>query len=85
MHISKKSSTFAASKVKRERYMEDVVQRFISECQKNNGIKMSDEDIQTEVDAVRERKSYASSQEDIAQGRIEKFASADEMCESLGI
>ena len=41
--------------------MEDVVQRFISECQKNNGIKMSDEDIQTEVDAVRERKSYASS------------------------
>ena len=65
--------------------MEDVVQRFISECQKNNGIKMSDEDIQTEVDAVRERKSYASSQEDIAQGRIEKFASADEMCDSLGI
>ena len=85
MHMSKKSSTFAASKVKQERYMEDVVQRFISECQKNNGIKMSDEDIQTEVDAVRERKSYASSQEDIAQGRIEKFASADEMCDSLGI
>ena len=83
--MSKKSSTFAASKVKQERYMEDVVQRFISECQKNNGIKMSDEDIQTEVDAVRERKSYASSQEDIAQGRIEKFASADEMCDSLGI
>ena len=85
MHISEKSSTFAASKVTKQRYMEDVVQRFISECQKNNGIKMSDEDIQTEVDAVRERKSYASSQEDIAQGRIEKFASADEMCDSLGI
>ena len=65
--------------------MEDVVQRFILECQKSSGIKMSDEDIQTEVDAVRERKSYASSQEDIAQGRIEKFASADEMCDSLGI
>ena len=65
--------------------MEDVVQRFISECRKNNGIKMSDEDIQSEVDTVRNCGSYASSIEDIAQGRIEKFASADEMCESLGI
>jgi len=65
--------------------MEDVVQHFISECQKNSGIEMSNEDIQSEVDAVRNFKSYASSQEDIAQGRIEKFASADEMCKSLGI
>ena len=65
--------------------MEDVVQRFISECRKNRDIEMSEEDIQSEVDAVRKRKSYTSSQEDIAQGRIEKFASADEMCDSLGI
>ena len=65
--------------------MEDVVQCFISECQKNNSIERSDEDIQFEVDAVRNCGSYASSQEDIAQGRIEKFASADEMCDSLGI
>ena len=83
--MSKKSSTFAASKVTKQRYMEDVVQRFISECQKNNSIERSDEDIQFEVDAVRNCGSYASSQEDIAQGRIEKFASADEMCDSLGI
>ena len=83
--MSKKSSTFAASKVTKQRYMEDVVQRFISECQKNRGVKMSDEDIQSEVDAVRRSKSYASSQKDIAEGRIEKFASVDEMCESLGI
>ena len=65
--------------------MEDVVQRFISKCRKNSGIEMSDEDIQSEVNAVRKCRSYASSQEDIAKGRIEKFVSADEMCESLGI
>ena len=65
--------------------MEDVVQRFISECQKNIGTEMSNEAIQSEIDAVRKCKSYASSQEDIATGCIEKFASADEMCKSLGI
>ena len=35
---------------------------------------------------VRMRKSsYARSMDDIKHGRIEKFASADEMCKSLGI
>lgn len=52
--MASKSSTFVASMIKQERDMEDVVQRFISECRKNSGIKMSDEDIQSEVDAVRE-------------------------------
>ena len=33
--------------------MEDVVLRFISNCQKKSGIEMSDEDIQSEVNAVR--------------------------------
>lgn len=33
--------------------MKNVIQRFISECQKNSTIEMSDEDIQSEVDAVR--------------------------------
>lgn len=33
--------------------MKNVIQRFISECQKNSNIEMSDEDIQSEVDAVR--------------------------------
>ncbi len=33
--------------------MEDVVQSFILECQKNGDIEMSDEDIQSEVNAVR--------------------------------
>ena len=53
LDISKICSTFAASKVKRGRYMEDVVLRFISNCQKKSGIEMSDEDIQSEVNAVR--------------------------------
>ena len=35
---------------------------------------------------IRLRKgSYERSMEDIKHGRIEKFASADEMCKSLGI
>jgi len=34
--------------------MEDVVQRFISECRRNSSIEMSDEEIQSEVDAVRQ-------------------------------
>ena len=35
---------------------------------------------------IRLRKSsYERSMEDIKKGRIEKFASADEMCKSLGI
>ena len=35
---------------------------------------------------IRLRKSsYERSQDDIKHGRIEKFASADEMCKSLGI
>ena len=37
-------------------------------------------------DNVRLRKSsYQRSMDDIKHGRIEKFASADEMCNSLGI
>ena len=39
--------------IKVEFMMKNVTQRFISECQKNSNIKMSDEDIQSEVDAVR--------------------------------
>ena len=35
---------------------------------------------------IRLRKSsYERSEEDIRYGRVEKFASADEMCKSLGI
>ena len=64
--------------------MEDVVQRFISECRKNSGVEVSNEDIQSEVNAVR-KSSYERSMDDIKHGRIEKFASADEMCKSLGI
>lgn len=38
------------------------------------------------VPSVRVRKSgYERSLDDIKHGRIEKFASADEMCKSLGI
>lgn len=38
------------------------------------------------VPSVRVRKSsYERSMDDIKHGRIEKFASADEMCKSLGI
>ena len=64
--------------------MEDVVQRFISECQKNSGTEMSNKDIQSEVNVVR-KSSYERSMDDIKHGRIEKFTSADEMCKSLGI
>lgn len=39
--------------IKVEFMMKNVTQRFISECQKNSNIEMSDEDIQSEVDAVR--------------------------------
>ena len=84
MRISKKSSTFAASKVTKGRYMEDVVQRFISECQKNIGVEMSKEDIQAEVNIVR-KGSYERSIDDIKHCRIEKFSSADERCKFLGI
>lgn len=38
------------------------------------------------IPSVRVRKSsYERSMDDIKHGRIEKFASADEMCKSLGI
>ena len=38
------------------------------------------------IPTVRVRKSsYERSMDDIKHGRIEKFASADEMCKSLGI
>ena len=38
------------------------------------------------IPSVRARKSsYERSMDDIKHGRIEKFASADEMCKSLGI
>ena len=38
------------------------------------------------IHSVRVRKSsYERSMDDIKHGRIEKFASADEMCKSLGI
>lgn len=33
--------------------MENIVQRFLSECQKNSGIDISDEEIQSEVNSVR--------------------------------
>ena len=39
--------------IKVEFMMKNVTQRFISECQKNSNIELSDEDIQSEVDAVR--------------------------------
>jgi hypothetical protein len=34
---------------------------------------------------MRKKSSYERSMDDIKHGRIEKFASADEMCKSLGI
>ena len=42
--------------IKVEFMMKNVTQRFISECQKNSNIEMSDDDIQSEVDAVRIKK-----------------------------
>lgn len=42
----------------------------------------------TKLPAVRTRKaksSFERSEEDIREGRVQRFASADEMCKALGI
>lgn len=48
-----KDGMIKKTSIKVEFMMKNVTQRFISECQKNSNIEMSDEDIQSEVDAVR--------------------------------
>ncbi len=48
-----RDGTIKKQSYKVELMKEDVVQRFISECQKNSGIDISDDDIQSEVNAVR--------------------------------
>jgi len=94
LHISEKSSTFAASKVKQKQkniffdmatYALTINERSASGKALLAYLEALKLNLQR-LPKVRLRKSsYERSMEDIKHGRIEKFASADEMCKSLGI
>ncbi len=89
MHISEKSSTFASSKVMKGRYMATYALTINERSTSGKALLEYLEALKLDLQLlpkVRMRKSsYERSMDDIKHGRIEKFASADEMCKSLGI
>ncbi len=89
LHISKKSSTFAASKVTKGRYMATYALTINERSTSGRALLEYLEALKLDLQLlpkVRMRKSsYERSMDDIKHGRIEKFASADDMCKSLGI
>jgi len=92
--MSEKSSTFAAPKVKQQQqnYFFEMATYALTINERSTSGKALIEylealklDLQL-LPKIRLRKSsYERSMDDIKHGRIEKFASADEMCKSLGI